>query len=385
MRAYTVASEEALRARELLQDWKGEGFFSEAQYASLEQETPSDLRCTNVFLRVVLFLFTLLIVAAGAGLFFFVFLTGAGEETFGILALFFAAACYVAAEFAVREFRFYRHGIEEALCAASLGFLCAGVQTLLSGSGNRSEVATAIAGAALCIWCWYRFGFAYAPLAAMAFVPWLATSLTQSIEGRVIIIATLYAAGLAVVCVLRQSQRYTYLTERCSIAEALLWLGTYLAINVHLAVVYLGPRLAGGGFYWTTWVLTWCLPLLVLVRGVREKDRLVIGAGTVAAILTLATNKSYLGWERHTWDPMLLGLLLIGVALYLRRWLSQGAEGVRHAFTARRLSGKDKAWMSAGATVIGVASPDRVLPHTDAPDTHFDGGRSGGGGASSDF
>ena len=52
-------------------------------------------------------------------------------------------------------------------------------------------------------------------------------------------------------------------------------------------------------------MLTWCLPPVVLVRGLRSKDRFVIAAGVIAAILTFVTNKPYLGWQRRAWDPML--------------------------------------------------------------------------------
>jgi hypothetical protein len=67
-------------------------------------------------------------------------------------------------------------------------------------------------------------------------------------------------------------------------------------------------------FYWTTWVLIWCLPPLILVRGVRQKDRFVIAVGAISIVLTFVTNKPYLGWQRHTWDPMLLGIALTAVA-----------------------------------------------------------------------
>jgi hypothetical protein len=140
-------------------------------------------------------------------------------------------------------------------------------------------------------------------------------------------------------------------------------------------------------FYWATWVLTWCLPPIVLVRGLREKDRSVIIVGATVAILTLVTNKPYLGWARHSWDPMLLGLLLIGVALFIRRWLSKGPGAIRHGYTAKRLAGKDKLWINAGATAFGLVSPSTLTPsaQTQSSDFHFGGGDFGGGGAASDF
>jgi len=201
---------------------------------------------------------------------------------------------------------------------------------------------------------------------------------------------------LITVAAIRPRHRFTYLNDHYSIAEALLWLGIYLAINLKLSSQHLLVEWWGGfrpadefsrPFYWATWVLIWCLPPIVLVRGVRLKDRFVIAAGVVAAFLTLVTNKPYLGWPRHTWDPMLLGALLISVVLFIRRWLAAGPDEIRHGFTARRLSGKDKRWMSAGTAAFGLVSPNTITPspQTGTPDVHFEGGHSGGGGASSDF
>jgi len=79
--------------------------------------------------------------------------------------------------------------------------------------------------------------------------------------------------------------------------------------------------------------------------------------------------------------------LLIAVALFLSRWLAAGPSGIRHGFTARRLSGKDKQWMNAGAVGLGVLSPHSLTssPQPDTPGFRPGGGDSGGGGASSDF
>jgi uncharacterized membrane protein YgcG len=134
-------------------------------------------------------------------------------------------------------------------------------------------------------------------------------------------------------------------------------------------------------------VLIWCLPPLVLTRGIRQKDRFVIAVGAIIAVLTFVTNKPYLGWPRHTWDPMILGLLLTGVTIFIRSWLAHGQSGIRHGFTAERLSGKDKSWMNAGSAVFGMLTPQAITPAPQAggKDFHFGGGSSGGGGASGEF
>jgi uncharacterized membrane protein YgcG len=133
-------------------------------------------------------------------------------------------------------------------------------------------------------------------------------------------------------------------------------------------------------------VLVWLLPAAMLARGVRRKDRLVIGVGGIAAILTFVSNKPYLGWPRHTWDPMILGVLLTGSALGLRRWLANGPGGIRNGFTAARLSARDKQWMDAGSAVLGLVTPQAIAPSPQtSAEFRFGGGKTGGGGAGGDF
>ena len=402
MRLYSASSEETLRARQLLTDWAGEGFLTKAQYQRLEQETVSELRVTNIFLRLVLFLFTLIIVGAAAALFFVVFLSRPSEQTTGVFLLIFAAICYAAAEVAVSQARLYRYGIEEALAFCSVGFLCAGMQAaIFSGSPyspkpDRAEFLVPAAGAVFSLWIWRRFGPSYAFLAAMIFALFVPGYWTSSHSLQHVIVAVFYATGLIFVARVRSRHRLDYLDASYSLVEALLWLGIYLAINLQLSSLNLLAQWWGGTraasefarpFYWATWVLIWCLPPIVLARGVRQKDRSVIAVGAIATILTFVSNKPYLGWQRHTWDPMLLGILLTGVAFFIGRWLARGPGGIRYGFTAGRLSGKDKHWMNAGSAVLGLVSPASITPspQTSGSDFRFGGGATGGGGAGGDF
>src|SRR3984893_5358548 len=136
---------------------------SASQMQLLEQETVSELRTTNIFLRLVLFLFTLISVGAAAALFFVVFLSRPSDQHTGVFLLIFAAVCYAAAEVAVSKARLYRYGIEEALAVCSVGFLCAGMQAALFSGGpysskpNVAQFLVPAAGVVFSLWIWRRF------------------------------------------------------------------------------------------------------------------------------------------------------------------------------------------------------------------------------------
>lgn len=403
MKIYTTASEETLRASKLLKEWAGEGFLSEEQYKLLQQETVTELRTTNIFLRAVLFLFTLICVAAFGGLVYRIFIDGLSDRPLGIFLLIYAVVCYVAAEVAVSQAHFYRYGIEEALAVSAVGCLCMGIQlAFLSqwavlGGPDRAQSLMPICGAVFSLWIWHRFGLWYAFAAAMVFTYFVPGYWTESPAERHVIVALFYAMGLICLIAVRSRHRVDYVEHDYSLAEAFLWFGIYLAINLQLSGMQLSAQVWGGDtgaasefsgwFYWMTWVLIWVLPAVVVARGIRGKDRFIMGAGAITALLTLVTNKPYLGWPRHTWDPILLGVLLIGVAWLIRRWLARGPNGIRSGFTAARLSGKDKQWMNVSSSVLGLVTPQAVTPNAQAKaaDFRFGGGASGGGGAGGEY
>jgi len=396
VRIYTESSEEALRARKLLKQWTGDCSLSKEQYERLEQDTVSDLRTTNIFLRLVLFFFTTLAVAAAVALFFAIFLSRPSQQTEGIFLLIFAAVSYAAAEVVVAQARLYRYGIEEALAVCSVAHLCVGLDLFLFSGTQSSPLETQLVipavGAIASLWIWYRFNLWYAFPAAMIFAIFLPGYWTPSHSAQHAFISVLYAAGLIWLAPIRSRHRFDYLEDVYSLSESFLWLGLYLVFNLKISAFSLASLWgsptrftsgSAGSFYWTTWVFIWCLPPLILARGIRQKDRFILAVGAITTVLTLVTNKPYLGWQRHTWDPILLGTALTGVALFLRRWLALGPGGIRHGYTAARLSAKDKRAMSVGSAVLGLITPQSITPPAQptTPDSKFGGGGSGGGGA----
>jgi hypothetical protein len=116
--------------------------------------------------------------------------------------------------------------------------------------------------------------------------------------------------------------------------NALLYLGVVaLVAGAGWTVTTPGMVRGQGVFYWCSYGLTWILPLGCLRLGIRDRDRAVMDVSIALAIVPLTTNKAYLGWAGNTWDPMVLGIALIGVAVAVRRWIEKGPGGERHGFT----------------------------------------------------
>ena len=131
--------------------------------------------------------------------------------------------------------------------------------------------------------------------------------------------------------------------------------------------------------------MTWVLPIAGLHLGIRDKDRALMDVSVAMGLVTLLTNKSYLGWARHEWDPILLGIFLMAAALSVRHWLSRGPGGMRHGFTPKRVLNQD----SEALTLLRMASvtiqPNDPAARPEPAKSGLDGGRSGGGGASGSY
>jgi hypothetical protein len=135
--------------------------------------------------------------------------------------------------------------------------------------------------------------------------------------------------------------------------------------------------------------MIWILPAVGVWLSIRDRDRPLLDASLILALATLATNKPYLGLARNTWDPILLGVLLTGAAVVLRRWLASGEGGSRRGFIATRLLRSDEDRLATLGTASAALHTLPTHPHSPPPEPPapdpFQGGRSGGGGGGASY
>ena len=396
MSLYAAADEARIRAAARVRAWARSGLITVSQGIAIESGLRVDVRRTNRYLRFALFVFGTIVVWAAVGLNLLLFDVNQ-EWAIAWTAILAGAIALALASFLVVRFRLYRFGIEEALAVWSVAFLTLGAGFLTSAamSGDDGPALVACGTAAIASLAVYGlFGYLYAACAASAALAVTAYWVGLPRFAAHLLSALMLMGVFLVARRLRRPRGDDFPGDDYGVIEAVAWAGCYVVLNLRLTLffmpAFLGIRAATdvpAAFYWATYAATWFLPAIGLTVGLREKHRPMIWAGLATALATLLTNKAYLGRTPNTWDPILLGVLLAGTAILVRRWLAAGPGGHRHGFTAQSLvTSDDKDRIGVLSTVAAVRQPiaARTRPETPAFEAGR-GGRSGGAGGGTDF
>jgi cell division protein FtsW (lipid II flippase) len=227
MSLYSPDDERRIRSQALVREWTKSGLLDPSQGAVLEAELRVDVRRTNGFLRAGLALFTVLIVSALVALTTEVFdlhdvLSSAVTNAVS------AVLCLGLAQYLVVRQRFYRFGVEEALAFEAVVSIAFGAATLIyaPGFGNAWLTTFLLAGAVGGFGIYWRFGYVYAAIGAIACVAAVPFQfdITKTLQHA------LAAAALAAAFVLARTRRMRYHDEYpgddYALLQAACWAGS---------------------------------------------------------------------------------------------------------------------------------------------------------------
>jgi hypothetical protein len=392
MRRYSRDDEERVRAQAQIDGWARTQLLSTDQAARLGADVSTDLKRTTNLLRCGLALFTALIVAAAA-LLVGNLLGARSDGAFAVIAIAVAIPCFLLAEVMAGAFRFYRHGLEEASAACAVLLLSVAAAEAVRALGvpwwsHHMLVAALAVGCIGGLGVFARFGFVYAAVAALVCAANIPFHLSVSRPAQHVLAAGMMAVAFVFTRGRHQTDGDDYPGDDYATLQAAAWAVMYLTLNLHVWDVmqpFFAPQSAADApFYWMSYAAIWLIPTIGLWLGIRQRDRELLDVNIVLALVTLLTNKPYLGWPRREWDPIMLGVLLMGGAIVLRRWLARGSAGARAGFTSAQLLAGDTSKLSTIATASAAFDP-RTTPSAAAPDSGFRGGASGGGGGGASF
>jgi hypothetical protein len=309
------------------------------------------------------------------------------REGFGILLMIAAAGMFFLAQWLIERYRFYRFGLEEASAVSAIVAFGFGAAIVMRGGFSSLRGFIALAGASFIVF--NRFGYLYAGIAAVIFagiIPFnfgIFTGLVADTPRRLMaIVIFVIIFGLA--RERRKDHDDEFPGDLYGVLETTAWIAIYVLTNLKISE-WLSIPDGVPVFYWATYAFTWILPAVGLLLAILDRHRWLLDASILMAVVTLTTNKPYLGGVQQPWDPIAFGIVMIAIALALKRWLSSGADGSRNGFIAERLlaSERERLAVAGGATALGPGAPQ---PHTHAPPPPaFGGGQSGGAGAAGKF
>ena len=380
MRRYSDDQEAKLYARNVVQRWTRARLLTPEQTVRIARELAVGLKEVNEFFRVGLAVFAFFVVWS---LFFLILspMTAPDSLIVAAVMLLLSLAAIVGAESLIAGLKFYRHGVEEALVVSAAMFAGGAAAAALSNSRPASGEVVAIGlivGAMAALAAYWRYGYVYMAIAGIGGAALAGFPLPITDASARMIAAAVLTAAFLIARWKRHGSDAEWRRDEYSAIQAAAGLGLYVALNVKI-----GFAVVSGPFYWFTYGMTLVLPVVGLLLAVRDKDRALLDVAIVTTLLTLVTNKPYLGLVRHEWDPILLGVLLLATVFGVRRWLSVAPGGHRGGFTAVRIDADQKALLTAlSAIPFGMhahAGPAHPQP------SGFDGGRSGGGGTDAGF
>lgn len=380
MSLYTRADERAIRVQRLVNDWTRSGLLVPAQRDRVLPELQVELRRTNIFLRVTLFVFGYMIVNALTGL--FVVTLNLSEDATMVLAMLASGAFFAVAHLLVKQFRLYHFGVEESAAVAGVSFGAIAASMLLHS--NFSILQALIAAAAGSFVVFRQFGLVYAGVAATIFAALIPFGTAQVDTVRRLAAMAIMVVVFVVARERRQDHDWDYPGDAYAAIETVAWAMLYLLVNLKISSWLASPDELPQ-LYWATYAAIWILPAAGLYLAIRDRHRTLLDVNIALALLTMVSNKPYLGAEPKPWDPIVLGLVLVGIAVGLRRWLARGEKGARRGFVAHRLlaSERERLALAGSATVFAPGAPPA---HTPEPAPGIGGGgSSGGAGASAKY
>ncbi len=399
---YSPDQENNIYIRTQAQAWRRSGLITEGQLTAISNLSDPHVRRTNLFFRILFFIFTLLCIGAIAGLIVW-FLEDKSDMALALIFFLCGGTGLAAAEYLVTKYRFYRHGIEEALAVAGMILCVAGFMILTEYLGLEHhqviEVSACLILSAAACFVYLRFGYLYAAVIGMLALCVVPFQFSLSHTAERLILLGMFCAALGLGIYGDGKIVHDFKKGRSTLLLTCLLAAIYLTVNLHVfgVIGMLSGEIRGGHFhpesfpqslYWISYVLTFLIPAAVIYAGIKTRRRLILNAGVLMAMASLATNKSYLGLTRYAWDPAILGAAMIAFSLLLTRWLNAGPERKRSGFTAAEIlkpedSGVSLADAAAALTpaAIEAGQPTQTLP----AEPFTEGGASGGGGAQRKF
>ena len=363
---------------------------SETDKINIENKYPVGFYSPNYFTRVGLLILTFII----ASLTFWLMVISNKESlsNYGIMFIILSIVTYIILELIIRYKNHYRSGVEDALILISgIGFI-----TGINLVSEQTFIVSVFIVFLIALYFFFRF--AKSLMAVIVTICLLQIAFLLSIKMGSFFIATfhflLLFLSIGIYLFAKRfliSDRFKYYKKGVQLIEITALICIYLSVNYYTVTErriellnYYFDAPTNTKFTWLYWIFTIIIPLIYLIKGIQNKDRVLLRIGMVLIPATIFTIRYYHAIIPVEFAMTIGGILLIAIAYALIKFLHQPKNGFTYRVIAER-NAQDKLNLEG----LIIAESFNEIQNTGQPAADegraFGGGSFGGGGASGDF
>ena len=385
MIAYNHTSLENLLTRKETEKAYRKGYISEAEKENIYQAYPVSFYTPNIFVRIGLFILTVVIGLFTLGLLGLLFMDQI-EDVIGGLIVFFGLLNYAALEFMVKR-NHYKSGVDDALTWISGISIVGGLNILTNLSWQTNSIIIFIVSVFLCA----RFiNIAMAGVAGISVIAFIFLSfvrLGEMAKALAPFVVMITSAMLYLFAAMKmKDQNWKHYGNGLVILSIVALISFYAGGNYfvirEISIALFGLRLQNGEnipFAWLFWLLTFLIPVLYIVRGIQIKDVVFLRTGLALTAATILTVRYYYDLLPLETAAVIIGTILITVAYVLIKYLQEPKYG----FTYKKEEDPNfDEKLQVESLIIAQTFTQQPKPDDGF---QFGGGSGGGAGASGEY
>jgi len=376
-----------LRIQETAEKWFRKSFISVLQLNTVKEQFFCGYKHTNLFVRIGLFLFTLILANSSIGL--VILFLDQSVKSFGIIFLVFAGIIWFVLEKFIKEKKYFRNGIDDMLLYVSLSYFISGICVIVFQATDSVNLDNAllIGIIVLPVLIISAIRFTDTFTSVLAYVCFLlivfilvhkSGSIGKALMPFVFMIVSLLV--YRIITKMKKTGRKHYWQNCFSTVETASLITLYAAGNYFVvresSALLLDLALQPGDdipFAIIFYILTLAVPVAYIVTGIRNKDRIILRTGIILCALAFVTYRYYYHFMDAEIAMILAGTFLIAVSWFAIKKLKTPRNGITFKDT-----GDGPSFMEAESLVIAQTFGQHAPKKNDI---EFGGGSFGGGGA----
>jgi hypothetical protein len=373
------------KAKELFND----GRLTPPQYKQVKTAFPIGFKQGNPFVRIGLFLFTSLCIAFS--IYLFIWVTGSidnGQRGMGGLFLFFGIGLTALNEYFIKTRHWYRQGSDNALCYGAIICLVSGLSFMFQ---IYQPLPIAVISLIFLTLATVRYGDPV--LAFGAFYTLILSFIIGFEESNLpriaipIVCAALFLGVYFFAKTAMKNEHWFYWEDCFNILEIMGLVGFYGSLNFYTVAQIFGNRLdnvVGNGaenafsmpFSIFFAILTAVIPVVYLVTGIRNKDRILWILGSLGIVASIMTYRHYHSVMPIEWAFTLAGMALLALAIFLMKYLKTPQNGFIYQPEKKKSNILE-------SLIVNQLIPQS--PQNTGGGVEYGGGDFGGGGATDNY